>query len=73
MNTIRKRRAEVGITQVELAKAVGVTQGAVAQWEAHITSPNIRFLPKLAEILDCTTDELLGISKKTLDGSEKVV
>lgn len=63
MNTIKNRRSEVGITQVELAKAVGVTQGAVAQWESGITSPNIKLLPKLASILDCTTDELLGVEK----------
>lgn len=63
MNTIKNRRSEVGITQVELAKAVGVTQGAVAQWESGITSPNIKLLPKLASILECTTDELLGVEK----------
>lgn len=69
MNAIKSQRIKAGFTQIDLAKAVGVTQGAVAQWEAHITSPNIRLLPKLAEILNCTTDELLGIVPKVPENS----
>ena len=64
MNTIRNMREHLEITQTELAKMLGVTQGAVSQWEKGMTRPDIKFLPKLAEILDCTTDELLGITKK---------
>lgn len=61
LKEIRKREK---ITQVQLSKRLKVTQGAVAQWETGVTMPSLELLPKLAEILDCTTDELLGIAKK---------
>ena len=68
MSTIKTQRIALNLTQIELAQALGVTQGAVAQWEKGITSPNIRLLPKLATILNCTTDELLGVAKKPAEG-----
>ena len=64
MNTIKSQRIASNLTQIELAKAVGVTQGAVAQWEKGLTSPNVKLLPAIALILNCTTDELLGVAKK---------
>ena len=59
MDTIKNLRIKAGITQAELADLLGVTQGAVSQWEAQATSPNIKILPKLASIFGCTIDDLL--------------
>lgn len=63
MHTIKSMREHLKITQSELAKMLGVTQGAVSQWENGTTRPDIKLLPKLAQILKCTVDELLGIEK----------
>ena len=63
MQTIKNMRERLEITQTELAKRLGVTQGAVSQWENGTTNPGIELLPKLAEILNCSVDELLGIEK----------
>ena len=36
----------------ELAKQLGVTQGAVSQWERGLTVPDLRRLIKLAEVTE---------------------
>jgi len=61
--TIGKRisylRKEKGITQEELAVKLDVTPQAVSKWENDISYPDIMLLPKIAEILGVTVDELL--------------
>jgi len=62
--TIGKRisnlRKEKGITQEDLAERLGVTPQAVSKWENDISYPDITLLPRLAEILVVTVDELLS-------------
>lgn len=38
---IRRLRQEQGITQEQLAEALGITSRAVSQWECDRTSPDI--------------------------------
>lgn len=59
MVAIRKIRRDRDITQEQLANAVGVSQQAVAGWERGLCSPRSSMLPKIADILGCTVDELL--------------
>lgn len=56
---IRKARKAVGIKQGELARLVGVTSGAVSQWEKGRTLPGAEKLKRIAEALNTTVDELL--------------
>ncbi len=63
LKDLRKRK---NITQSQLAEHLNLTQGAIAQWENGTTNPSIELLPKLASILSCTVDELLGIEKKPI-------
>lgn len=60
MQNIREARQLKGITQEQLAKMLGITQGAVAQWENGLTHPSFDMLPKVAEALGMTVDELIG-------------
>ena len=60
MQNIREARQLKGITQEQLAKMLGITQGAVAQWENGMTHPSFDMLPKVAEALGMTVDELIG-------------
>lgn len=63
MNSIRRKRQEVKLTQAELGEKVGVNQNTVTQWESGARKPNIIMLKRIAAVLHCTTDELLeGIS-----------
>lgn len=53
-------RERAGMTQAEVARAVGVDQSAVSLWETGKTSPRAALLPQLARIYGCTVDDLLG-------------
>jgi transcriptional regulator with XRE-family HTH domain len=56
--TIKKRRKELGITQVKLAKMVGVSETTIQNWEAG-TWPKGDYAIALAKALDCSLDWLL--------------
>lgn len=56
---IRTLRMRKGLTQKRLAELLKVDQSAVALWESGATSPNLSRLKKLAEILDCTVEDLV--------------
>jgi ribosome-binding protein aMBF1 (putative translation factor) len=50
---VAERRAELGLSQAELAKACGTTQSAIARLEGGGRPPRIDTLLRLAEALDC--------------------
>ncbi|GFH93564.1 HTH-type transcriptional regulator Xre [Lachnospiraceae bacterium] len=56
-------RREMGITQEQLAQAMGVTNQAVSKWESGQSYPDITLLPRLAAYFRVTVDELLGVAK----------
>lgn len=58
-NMIATLRKERGMTQLELAEKMGVTDKAVSKWERDLSFPDVNTLPKLAEIFDVTVDELM--------------
>lgn len=53
-----------GLTQVEIAKRMMVTQSLVSQWVRGICEPRIEQLPVLAEILGVTVDKVIDCFKK---------
>lgn len=58
VNKLKILRVTKGMSQQELAKALGVTQGAVSQWETGTKQPNEKMLYRLAEVLECDFKEL---------------
>ena len=58
-STIAALRKEKGMTQLELAQSMGVTDKAVSKWERNLSFPDVASLPKLAELLGVSVDELL--------------
>ena len=68
METIGKRISEKrkakNIKQDELAEMLLVSPQAVSKWENDISCPDISLLPKLAEILGISVDELLSGKKE---------
>ena len=66
---IRKYRRELGLTQEQLAEAVGVTVGAVSKWESDLSNPDIGLLPELADLFGISVDVLLGyqLSNRTAE------
>lgn len=63
-DSIRSLRQEKGITQEELANAIGVTAQAVSKWERGEGYPDITFLPDIAEYFHVTLDVLCGMDKQ---------
>lgn len=55
---IQELRERAGLTQVQLAARVGVSQGTVSCWESENVLPRTRDLPLLANVLGCSIDEL---------------
>jgi len=58
-NILASRQA-VGLTQEQLAEAVGVSRQTVAKWEAGETSPDLEHAAALADALDTTLDGLVS-------------
>ena len=70
MNTpdvIRRRRLELGMSQAELAAAVGVDPRQVRRYEGGESEPQLQVARSLAQVLGISMDELAGGSPK-LDG-----
>lgn len=53
-------RKQKELKQDEIAQLLDVSPQAVSKWENDQTCPDIGLLPKLAQILGVTTDELLS-------------
>ncbi len=49
--TISALRKEKGMTQLDLARQMGVTDKTVSKWERDLPFPDVASLPKLAEEL----------------------
>lgn len=64
---IRTYRKERGLTQEQLAEALGVTTGAVYKWEAEKSLPEIGMLMEIADFFDMSVDVLLGYEVRKND------
>ena len=61
---IAELRKAKGMTQKDLAEQMNVTDKAVSKWERNLACPDINSLPKLAEVLGISVEELLQVSKE---------
>ena len=59
---LKEIRNGAGMTQVQLAEALGVSKGTVAMWEIGKREPNYETLNALSEIFDKRIDYILGYS-----------
>ena len=55
---IKELRIKNEITQEELAKIIGVTKGAIANYENGVSSPKIDLMYKLFDALNCDANYL---------------
>ncbi len=59
---IKELRAEIKITQKELARLVGKSPTAVASWEQGLSEPCVNDLRLLCSIFDVSANYLLDIN-----------
>ena len=69
MSNIRRLRERMGITQAELAAMLGVSQGAVSQWETDVSTPSVQSVIEMSSIFGCTTDDILINGKEASENA----
>lgn len=65
---LKELRKEKGMTQIELAAALGVSSGTVAMWETGKRKPSFEMMERLTDVFDKRLDYILGTS----DNPEKM-
>ena len=68
---ISSRRKELGMTQKDLAEKLNITDKAVSKWERGIACPDTAAIPKLAQILGISLEELMDAEPARKPGGEK--
>lgn len=61
LKTLRK---EAGLTQVDVAGKLGISQPAYASWERGVKKPTQDNLVKIAQVLNVSVDYLVGNSEE---------
>lgn len=58
---LKSRRKGKGYTQEFLGEMLGYNKSVICDWETRDKEPRYDILISLSQILDCTTDYLLGV------------
>jgi putative transcriptional regulator len=62
-NRLKERRGELGLTQAQLAEAVGVTRKTVNTVENAVFTPSALLAIKLAQALSVPVEQLFWIER----------
>ena len=57
---IAERRREMGMTQMQLAERLGITDRAVSKWETGRSLPDASIMLELCQLLEITVNDLLS-------------
>ena len=60
MDNMRYLREKAGLTQGQLAKKMGVALDSISRYENGKREPRASDLRRMAEIFECTVDDLLN-------------
>ena len=61
-------RREKGMTQKELGDMLNITDKAVSKWERDVACPDTQTIPKVAEILGISVEELMNAKTTSVCG-----
>ena len=64
-NILKELRAEKGLTQIELASALGITRSRLSMYETGDREPDFETLELIADYFNIDIDYLLGRTEKT--------
>lgn len=65
-NRLRERREQLGLTQSEVASLLGITPGAVGNYENGVSTPKADILFKVFDALKCDANYLFQDEMKNL-------
>ena len=57
-------RKKAKLTQAELGERIGVKDNTICQWETGARQPKADIIIRLADVLGCSADDLLGIDRE---------
>lgn len=69
---LKKLRKDAGLTQVDVANKLGISQPAYASWERGIKRPTQDNLVKIAQVLNVSIDYLVGNSEEKTDELDNI-
>lgn len=69
-DSIKEIRRKSQLSQADFGKKIGVTQGAVSQWENNITRPNSEQLQTISKVFGVTIDSIIGNESVTQERTE---
>ncbi len=58
-DNIKNARIKAGLTQTELALAIGVTQKEISRWETGTRTPQAETIASICKVLNVSADILL--------------
>ena len=68
MNTmtekIKRRRKELGMTQIEFADKLDISSKTVSRWESGVQLPDVILVPEIARVLGLSVSQLFGITEE---------
>lgn len=69
---LKSLRKQAGLTQVDVAEELGISQPAYASWERGVKKPTQDNLVKIAQILNVSVDYLVGNSEEKPDELDNI-
>ncbi len=69
---IKTLRLQIGLSQEELAKRLGVVRQTVSKWEKELSLPDSDMLIKIAEVFNITVSNLIGEETESVPTKIKV-
>ena len=69
---LKDLRKQAGLTQVDVAEKLGISQPAYASWERGVKKPTQENLVKIAQVLNVSVDYLVGNSEEKSDELDNI-
>ena len=69
---LKDLRKQVGLTQVDVAEKLRISQPAYASWERGVKKPTQENLVKIAQVLNVSVDYLVGNSEEKSDELDNI-
>ena len=60
---IKELRKTRGLTQPELAKELGVSNGMISNWENDVNEPGLSHIKNISIFFDVSADFIVGVNK----------